>query len=94
MLHPVLPNTPANHFQWIPDLFQMTAITNDMLDSPCGVTDEAMKTIYETDFLRRGKVAGITSTSSLTFHRLRHDYKLKYIVKRVSLFSCGSTAQI
>ncbi|KAK6630167.1 hypothetical protein RUM43_004984 [Polyplax serrata] len=33
---------------------QMTAITNDMLDSPCGVTDEAMKTIYETDFLRRG----------------------------------------
>ncbi|KAL0278707.1 UNVERIFIED_CONTAM: hypothetical protein PYX00_000452 [Menopon gallinae] len=33
---------------------QMTAITNDMLDSPCGVSDETMKTIYQTDFEKRG----------------------------------------
>lgn len=33
---------------------QMTAITNDILDTPCGVSDETMKTIHQTDFDRRG----------------------------------------
>lgn len=34
----------------------MTAITNDLLDSPCGVTEASMKTIYATDYGRRGKI--------------------------------------
>lgn len=34
----------------------MAAITNDLMDTPCGITEEAMKAIYQLDFSKRGEI--------------------------------------
>lgn len=34
----------------------MAVLVSDILDHPCDTDDEKMKTIYETDYVKRGKM--------------------------------------
>lgn len=68
----------------------MAVLVSDILDHPCDTDDEKMKTIYETDYVKRGKMFHVSTNDFFEKSKSLHytsRYSRKLFIKAVKPLS-------